>query len=266
MFPCSLHSYAIPNGNHVEQNTLHLAFIGGYDWFNMTPSSYFLCVKIIPTCVSQRDKTRNFRASLSCPFFCLFLEYDLEPCEDPGVPPFSTRKGLQFGVGDALIFSCFPGYRLEGPARVVCLGGRRRVWSSPLPRCVGRWSHAFHFALFTIIHTFPSPSSTVHWVEYRGKSCAHQHFCTPLMSRGLCQGNTRCKTDRKLLNPSFQSEAKKKQPEIPFVTNSIICINKTVEYLGGQISPNYSALEWLAALNLESNWFMLWFWHFSLSK
>uniref|UniRef100_A0A8C6TIP0 CUB and Sushi multiple domains 2 n=1 Tax=Neogobius melanostomus TaxID=47308 RepID=A0A8C6TIP0_9GOBI len=44
--------------------------------------------------------------------------------------------GLQYGVGDVLIFSCFPGYRLEGPARVVCLGGRRRVWSSPLPRCV----------------------------------------------------------------------------------------------------------------------------------
>ncbi|XP_055074905.1 CUB and sushi domain-containing protein 2 [Misgurnus anguillicaudatus] len=69
-------------------------------------------------------------------FNITFSEYDLEPCEDPGVPQFSTRKGLQFGVGDALIFSCFPGYRLEGPARVVCLGGRRRVWSSPLPRCV----------------------------------------------------------------------------------------------------------------------------------
>uniref|UniRef100_A0AAZ3QFV8 CUB and Sushi multiple domains 2 n=1 Tax=Oncorhynchus tshawytscha TaxID=74940 RepID=A0AAZ3QFV8_ONCTS len=69
-------------------------------------------------------------------FNITFSEYDLEPCEDPGVPPYSTRKGLQFGVGDVLIFSCFPGYRLEGPARVTCLGGRRRVWSSPLPRCV----------------------------------------------------------------------------------------------------------------------------------
>ncbi|KAJ8268254.1 hypothetical protein COCON_G00134260 [Conger conger] len=69
-------------------------------------------------------------------FNITFSEYDLEPCEDPGVPPFSTRKGLQYGVGDTLIFSCFPGYRLEGPPRVTCLGGRRRVWSSPLPRCV----------------------------------------------------------------------------------------------------------------------------------
>uniref|UniRef100_A0A674NBB4 CUB and Sushi multiple domains 2 n=1 Tax=Takifugu rubripes TaxID=31033 RepID=A0A674NBB4_TAKRU len=69
-------------------------------------------------------------------FNITFSEYDLEPCEDPGIPPYSTRKGLQYGVGDALIFSCFPGYRLEGPARLICLGGRRRVWSSPLPRCV----------------------------------------------------------------------------------------------------------------------------------
>uniref|UniRef100_H3CV01 CUB and Sushi multiple domains 2 n=1 Tax=Tetraodon nigroviridis TaxID=99883 RepID=H3CV01_TETNG len=69
-------------------------------------------------------------------FNITFSEYDLEPCEDPGIPSYSTRKGLQYGVGDALIFSCFPGYRLEGPARLICLGGRRRVWSSPLPRCV----------------------------------------------------------------------------------------------------------------------------------
>lgn len=72
-----------------------------------------------------------------------FPEYDLEPCEEPEVPAYSIRKGLQFGVGDTLTFSCFPGYRLEGTARITCLGGRRRLWSSPLPRCVGRWSRAF---------------------------------------------------------------------------------------------------------------------------
>lgn len=71
------------------------------------------------------------------------IEYDLEPCDEPEVPAYSIRKGLQFGVGDVLTFSCFPGYRLEGTARITCLGGRRRVWSSPLPRCVGRWSCAF---------------------------------------------------------------------------------------------------------------------------
>lgn len=70
-------------------------------------------------------------------------EYDLEPCDDPGVPAFSRRFGFRFGVGDTLTFACFPGYRLEGAAKLTCLGGGRRVWSAALPRCVGRWSHAF---------------------------------------------------------------------------------------------------------------------------
>uniref|UniRef100_A0A7M4DYW0 CUB and Sushi multiple domains 2 n=1 Tax=Crocodylus porosus TaxID=8502 RepID=A0A7M4DYW0_CROPO len=69
-------------------------------------------------------------------FNITFSEYDLEPCDEPEVPAYSIRKGLQFGVGDMLTFSCFPGYRLEGVSRITCLGGRRRVWSSPLPRCV----------------------------------------------------------------------------------------------------------------------------------
>lgn len=82
-----------------------------------------------------------------------FPEYDLEPCEEPEVPAYSIRKGLQFGVGDTLTFSCFPGYRLEGTARITCLGGRRRLWSSPLPRCVGRWSRAF-----ILLHYWGGPS------------------------------------------------------------------------------------------------------------
>ncbi|XP_007435649.1 CUB and sushi domain-containing protein 2, partial [Python bivittatus] len=69
-------------------------------------------------------------------FNITFSEYDLEPCDEPEVPIYSIRKGLQFGVGDVLTFSCFPGYRLEGVSSITCLGGRRRVWSSPLPRCV----------------------------------------------------------------------------------------------------------------------------------
>lgn len=77
--------------------------------------------------------------------FPMLTEYDLEPCDDPGVPAFSRRIGFRFGVGDSLAFSCFPGYRLEGAAKLTCLGGGRRVWSAPLPRCVGRWTHAsFH--------------------------------------------------------------------------------------------------------------------------
>ncbi|XP_073482747.1 CUB and sushi domain-containing protein 1 [Aquarana catesbeiana] len=69
-------------------------------------------------------------------FNVTFSEYDLEPCDDPGVPAFSRRIGFHFGVGDSLTFSCFPGYRLEGSNKLSCLGGGRKVWSTPLPRCV----------------------------------------------------------------------------------------------------------------------------------
>uniref|UniRef100_A0A670YQB1 CUB and Sushi multiple domains 1 n=1 Tax=Pseudonaja textilis TaxID=8673 RepID=A0A670YQB1_PSETE len=69
-------------------------------------------------------------------FNITFSEYDLEPCDDPGVPAFSRRIGFHFEVGDSLTFSCFPGYRLEGAIKLTCLGGGRRVWSAPLPRCV----------------------------------------------------------------------------------------------------------------------------------
>lgn len=65
------------------------------------------------------------------------IEYDLEPCEDPGVPAFSRRTGFRFQVGDSLAFSCFHGYRLEGDSKITCLGGGRRVWSNILPRCIG---------------------------------------------------------------------------------------------------------------------------------
>lgn len=68
---------------------------------------------------------------------CLCAEYDLEPCEDPGVPAFSRRTGFRFRVGDSLAFSCFHGYRLEGDSKITCLGGGRRVWSNMLPRCIG---------------------------------------------------------------------------------------------------------------------------------
>ena len=115
-------------------------------------SPYFSCVGVYPVPLSvflSRPLLPGvfvcvFPSSVSDPSSpAPFAEYDLEPCEEPEVPAYSIRKGLQFGVGDTLTFSCFPGYRLEGTARITCLGGRRRLWSSPLPRCVGRWSRAF---------------------------------------------------------------------------------------------------------------------------
>lgn len=69
--------------------------------------------------------------------FFFSAEYTLEPCEDPGMPRFGRRNGYSFGVGDTLSFSCNMGYRLEGSPELICLGGGRRMWSAPLPRCVG---------------------------------------------------------------------------------------------------------------------------------
>ncbi|KAK3515420.1 hypothetical protein QTP70_018872 [Hemibagrus guttatus] len=65
-----------------------------------------------------------------------FAEYDLEPCEDPGAPRFGGHSSSSFGVGDVVMFWCLPGYRLQGPQGITCLGGGRRTWSAPLPRCV----------------------------------------------------------------------------------------------------------------------------------
>uniref|UniRef100_A0A671XBF2 CUB and Sushi multiple domains 3 n=1 Tax=Sparus aurata TaxID=8175 RepID=A0A671XBF2_SPAAU len=65
-----------------------------------------------------------------------FSEYDLEPCQDPGTPGFGWHTGSRFGIGDSLAFYCNTGYRLQGAKEIVCLGGGRRMWSAPLPRCV----------------------------------------------------------------------------------------------------------------------------------
>ncbi|XP_075681928.1 CUB and sushi domain-containing protein 3 isoform X5 [Rhinoderma darwinii] len=69
-------------------------------------------------------------------FNITFSEYSLEPCEDPGVPQYGRQHGNHFGVGDMVTFTCSSGYRLEGVLEIKCLGGGRRVWSAPLPRCV----------------------------------------------------------------------------------------------------------------------------------
>ncbi|KAM9317096.1 CUB and sushi domain-containing protein 1 [Gastrophryne carolinensis] len=101
-------------------------------------------------------------------FNITFSEYDLEPCDDPGVPAFSRRIGFHFGVGDSLTFSCFPGYRLEGANRLTCLGGGRRVWSTPLPRCVAECGAAISGNEGTLLSpNFPANYDDNHECIYR---------------------------------------------------------------------------------------------------
>ncbi|KAL4624103.1 CUB and sushi domain-containing protein 1-like [Arapaima gigas] len=100
-------------------------------------------------------------------FNITFSEYDLEPCVDPGTPAFSTRRGVQFGVGDTLFFSCLPGYRLDGLAQITCLGGWRQVWSSALPRCVAECGSAVTGAQGILLSpNYPAPYSDNHECIY----------------------------------------------------------------------------------------------------
>ncbi|KAK1891689.1 CUB and sushi domain containing protein 1, partial [Dissostichus eleginoides] len=135
-------------GVHLVFHTFHLE--ENHDYLSITEDTNFLVPvarltgSVLPPSV-KAGLYGNFSAQLRFisdfsmsyeGFNITFSEYDLEPCEDPGVPAYSRRTGFRFRVGDSLAFSCFNGYRLEGDNKITCLGGGRRVWSNILPRCI----------------------------------------------------------------------------------------------------------------------------------
>ncbi|XP_036106445.1 CUB and sushi domain-containing protein 1 [Molossus molossus] len=124
-------------------------------------------------------------------FNITFSEYDLEPCEDPGVPAFSRRIGFQFGVGDTLTFSCFPGYRLEGATKLTCLGGGRRVWSAPLPRCVAECGASVRGNEGTLLSPhFPSNYDNNHECIYKVETETGKGIRLRALSFQLLEGDT----------------------------------------------------------------------------
>ncbi|NWY07496.1 CSMD1 protein, partial [Nothoprocta ornata] len=124
-------------------------------------------------------------------FNITFSEYDLEPCDDPGVPAFSRRIGFHFGVGDSLIFSCFPGYRLEGANKLTCLGGGRRVWSAPLPRCVAECGATVSGHEGTLLSpNFPSNYDNNHECIYKIETEAGKGIRLRARSFQLHEGDT----------------------------------------------------------------------------
>ncbi|XP_003271454.2 CUB and sushi domain-containing protein 1 [Nomascus leucogenys] len=124
-------------------------------------------------------------------FNITFSEYDLEPCDDPGVPAFSRRIGFQFGVGDSLTFSCFPGYRLEGATKLTCLGGGRRVWSAPLPRCVAECGASVKGNEGTLLSpNFPSNYDNNHECIYKIETEAGKGIHLRARSFQLFEGDT----------------------------------------------------------------------------
>ncbi|XP_017819080.4 CUB and sushi domain-containing protein 1 isoform X2 [Callithrix jacchus] len=124
-------------------------------------------------------------------FNITFSEYDLEPCDDPGVPAFSRRIGFHFGVGDSLTFSCFPGYRLEGATKLTCLGGGRRVWSAPLPRCVAECGASVKGNEGTLLSpNFPSNYDNNHECIYEIETEAGKGIHLRARSFQLFEGDT----------------------------------------------------------------------------
>uniref|UniRef100_A0A2K5JNE5 CUB and Sushi multiple domains 1 n=1 Tax=Colobus angolensis palliatus TaxID=336983 RepID=A0A2K5JNE5_COLAP len=124
-------------------------------------------------------------------FNITFSEYDLEPCDDPGVPAFSRRIGFHFGVGDSLTFSCFPGYRLEGATKLTCLGGGRRVWSAPLPRCVAECGASVKGNEGTLLSpNFPSNYDNNHECIYKIETEAGKGIHLRARSFQLFEGDT----------------------------------------------------------------------------
>ncbi|XP_013915567.1 PREDICTED: CUB and sushi domain-containing protein 2-like [Thamnophis sirtalis] len=79
----------------------------------------------------QTDSVKNLLG-----FKATYEEIDQGSCGDPGMLAYGKREGSTFRHGDSLTFDCQPAFELKGQTSITCLGGRRRVWSSPLPRCV----------------------------------------------------------------------------------------------------------------------------------
>ncbi|XP_005082661.1 CUB and sushi domain-containing protein 1 [Mesocricetus auratus] len=124
-------------------------------------------------------------------FNITFAEYDLEPCDDPGVPAFSRRIGFQFGVGDTLAFTCFQGYRLEGATKLTCLGGGRRVWSAPLPRCVAECGASVKGNEGTLLSpNFPSNYDNNHECIYKIETEAGKGIHLRARAFQLFEGDT----------------------------------------------------------------------------
>ncbi|XP_077568652.1 CUB and sushi domain-containing protein 1-like isoform X2 [Stigmatopora nigra] len=167
-------------GVHLVFHTFHLE--ENHDYLSITENDNFLVPvarltgSVLPPSV-KAGLFGNFSAQLRFisdfsmsyeGFNITFSEYDLEPCEDPGVPAFSRRTGFRFQVGDSLAFSCFHGYRLEGDSKITCLGGGRRVWSNTLPRCIAECgSTALGPEGVLVSPNFPSNYDNNHECIYR---------------------------------------------------------------------------------------------------
>ncbi|MEJ1274210.1 hypothetical protein NN561_005090 [Cricetulus griseus] len=198
-------NHALPSCDGVQMNfhTFHLE--SSHDYLLITEDGSFsepvarLTGSVLPHTI-KAGLFGNFTAQLRFisdfsisyeGFNITFAEYDLEPCDDPGVPAFSRRIGFQFGVGDTLAFTCFQGYRLEGATKLTCLGGGRRVWSAPLPRCVAECGASVKGNEGTLLSpNFPSNYDNNHECIYKIETEAGKGIHLRARAFRLFEGDT----------------------------------------------------------------------------
>eukprot|EP00058_Branchiostoma_floridae_P010033 XP_002595521.1 hypothetical protein BRAFLDRAFT_69073 [Branchiostoma floridae] len=72
------------------------------------------------------------------------FDITLRDCDDPGTPSYSSRVVEGLSAGDAITYTCNPGYTMHGSATITCLTGDNRVWDAAPPTCTaecgGDWT------------------------------------------------------------------------------------------------------------------------------
>ncbi|CAH1273505.1 CSMD1 [Branchiostoma lanceolatum] len=75
------------------------------------------------------------------------VDIGLRQCEDPGTPTYASRPVVAtFSAGQAITYTCNPGYTMHGAPTITCLTGDDRVWSDAPPTCVAECGGDYRYA------------------------------------------------------------------------------------------------------------------------
>uniref|UniRef100_A0A3Q3W3K0 Uncharacterized protein n=1 Tax=Mola mola TaxID=94237 RepID=A0A3Q3W3K0_MOLML len=96
---------------------------------------YVLSGNSLLTCYNRDSATPKWSEGLPK---CVPEKY--EPCRNPGAASTSVQSSEKafYQAGEALTFSCHPGYELQGIATVYCIPGHPSQWNSTPPVCRGK--------------------------------------------------------------------------------------------------------------------------------
>lgn len=60
-------------------------------------------------------------------------------CLAPHDPQYGRVTGDDYWEGATIHYHCNPGYYMTGEATATCLSGNSRMWTSPTPKCIGKY-------------------------------------------------------------------------------------------------------------------------------